>query len=86
MGTEKQSLSLVSPIGAKPVDKSGQIEPKLTTTFVQSIWGEEYCRQHPKNAAEAIKSLQAILGDRDEQVAALKHAIQDIKKLLDERL
>jgi hypothetical protein len=84
--TEKPLLTSVLPIGAKPVDNSGQTAYMPTTTFVESIWSEEYCRQHPQNAAEAIKSLQTILGDRDEQVAALKHAIKDIRKLLDERL
>jgi hypothetical protein len=82
MVTNKPSSTSESPIGAKPVDKFGQSAQRPITTFVESIWSEEYCRQHPQNAAEAIKSLQNILMDREEQVAALKHAIEDIRKLL----
>ena len=86
MAVDKPSLTLVSPIGAKPADKSGHSESRPTTTLVEGIWSVDYCRQHPQTAAEAIKVLQELLGDRDGQVAALKHAIKDIRKLLDERL
>jgi hypothetical protein len=83
----KKLLSIAARhIGAEPVDNFGQIEPKPTTTIVEDIWSVEYCRQHPQNASEAIKSLQTLLSDREEQVAALKHAIEDIRKLLDERI
>ena len=82
MVTSKPSSTSELPIGAKPVDKFGQSAQRPTTTIVEGIWSEEYCRQHPQNAAEAIKSLQNILMDREEQVAALKHAIEDIRKLL----
>jgi N-methylhydantoinase B/oxoprolinase/acetone carboxylase alpha subunit len=71
---------------AKPASSSGVTAPKPITIYVEKIWSEEYCRQHPQNAAQAIETLQMLLDDRDGQVAALKHAIEDIRKLLDERI
>jgi hypothetical protein len=82
MVTSKPSSTSESPIGAKPVDKSGLAEPKLTHINVEGIWSVEYCRQHPKLAAQAIETLQWMSRAHDEQVAALKHAIEDIRKLL----
>ena len=93
MAIDKPSLTLDSPIGAKPVDKSGQSAQKPTTTFVEEIWSVEYCRQHPQNASEAIKVLQELLGDRDREIVALRahlttieKDIKNIKKVLDERI
>jgi len=86
MAIGKPSSTTDSPIGAKPVDNFGQSAQKPTTTFVESIWSVEYCRQHPQNAAEAIKTLQDTLNDRDWQITALKVGIKNIREALDERL
>ena len=79
---KRQLLTTGRHIGAEPVDNFGQSAQKPTTTFVENIWSVEYCRQHPQNAAEAIKTLQDILTDKEGQIAALEHAIEDIRKLL----
>lgn len=87
MAVDKPSLTLVSPIGAKPVDKSGHLESRPITTLVEGIWSVEYCRQHPQTASEAIKALQELLGDRDGEIVALRaHLIlveKDIKEIKD---
>ena len=82
----KQSLKTVLPIGAKPVDKSGQSGQRPTTTLVEDIWSPQYCQKHPENAANAIKTLQDMLTDRDSKITALEVAIRNIREVLDERI
>ena len=86
MAVDKRSSTRESPIGAKPVDKSGQSAQKPITTIVENIWSVEYCRQHPQNAAEAIKTLKDILSDREQQITALQVDIRNIREALDERI
>lgn len=76
--TNKLSSILGGRIGAKPVDNSGSTEPKPTSTNAEEIWSVEYCRQHPEEAATAIKALQWLKEIHDEQDHSVANSIKRI--------
>jgi hypothetical protein len=72
---EKRSLSPEKSSAAKRAVSSGQTAPKPITTFVEKIWSEEYCRQHPQNAAQAIETLQMLLDDTAKELKNIRNKI-----------
>lgn len=72
---EKQSLNPEKSSAAKRAASSGQTAPKPITTYVEKIWSEEYCRQHPQNASQAIETLQMLLDNIEKELKNIRNKI-----------
>jgi len=64
----KSALGLLT--GAQPATASGQIEPKLKSTVVETIWSQGWCAKNPALAANAISTLQERVGILEDYIKA----------------